>query len=296
MNRRSLYGCIEAGGTKFVLGIAREPGEILRRAVVPTSTPTETLEAALAFFRQASVELGDYAAFGIASFGPVDLNQGSPGWGHIIDTPKPGWSRVDLVGPFANAFGCPVGFDTDVNGAILAESLWGAAQDDDVALYVTVGTGIGGGAIVAGYPLHGTRHPEMGHIRLERHSGDGDFPGICPFHGACLEGLASGPAIKARWGASLSELGPEHRANDVIAFYLAQLVVAQQALFSPRRIIVGGGVAKTPELLDRVRRESERLARGYFGTEDYARLIVQPGLGEQAGLLGGLALALRASS
>lgn len=294
MSDTALYGCIEAGGTKFVLGVAREPGTILRSVAVPTGTPTETIDAALAFFTEARAELGNYAAFGIASFGPVDLDRRSPGWGRIIETPKIGWSGVDLVGPFARAFNCPVGFDTDVNGAILAESLWGAAAGEAVAVYVTVGTGIGGGAIIAGHALHGARHPEMGHILPARHPDDVDFPGICPFHGACLEGLASGPAIKARWGASLSDLGPDHPAQEIVAFYLAQLVIAQQALLSPHRIVFGGGVTNAPGLLDRIRRQSERLSGGYFGTEDFTRLIVAPALGEHAGLLGGLALALKA--
>jgi len=289
-----LFGCIEAGGTKFVLGVARDPDTVLRTARIPTTTPDETLAAALEFFTAAQAEWGAVDALGIASFGPVDLDRSSPGWGRIVDTPKPGWSGTDLVGPFARALDCPVGFDTDVNGAILAESLWGAATGADIAVYVTVGTGIGGGALVEERPVHGSRHPEMGHILPRRHPDDRDFVGTCPFHGDCLEGLASGPAIAARWGASLSELGPDHPAHDIVAYYLAQLVVAQQALLSPRRIVLGGGVLGTPGLLDRVRDHAARMANGYFGTHDYATLIVAPGLGDRAGLLGALALAQRA--
>lgn len=286
-----LFGCIEAGGTKCVLGVATGPEAVLRTARVPTTSPDQTIGAALDFFRAAAADFGAFAAFGIASFGPVELDLRSPGWGRIGDTPKPGWSGADMAGPFERAFGCPVGFDTDVNGAILAEHLWGAAQGADVAVYVTVGTGIGGGAIVAGRPVHGLRHPEMGHMLPRRHPDDLDFAGICPFHGDCLEGLASGPAILARWGMSLSELPPGHPGPAIIADYLAQLVVAQQAILSPRRIVFGGGVLATPGLLDRVRARARALGSGYFG--DDSGLIVAPGLGERAGLLGALALAQR---
>lgn len=287
------FGCIEAGGTKCVLGVATGPDAVLRTARVATISPDRTIGAALDFFRAAATDFGAFAGFGIASFGPVELDLRSPGWGRIGDTPKPGWSGADMAGPFWRAFGCAVGFDTDVNGAILAEHRWGAAQGADVAVYVTVGTGIGGGAIVAGRPVHGLRHPEMGHMLPRRHPDDRDFAGICPFHGDCLEGLASGPAILARWGASLSELPAGHPGATIIADYLAQLVVAQQAIMSPQRIVFGGGVLATPGLLDRVRVRARALAGGYFG--DDSALIVGPGLGDRAGLLGALALAQRAS-
>lgn len=290
-----LFGCVEAGGTKFVLGVARAHDAVLRTHRIPTTGPEETLAAALAFFRQAAEELGAFAAFGIASFGPIDLDRLSPGWGRITDTPKVGWSGTGLAGAFGRAFSCPIGFDTDVNAAALAESLWGACVGADIAIYVTVGTGVGGGALVEERPIHGHRHPEMGHIPLRRHPQDRDFAGICPFHGDCLEGLASGPAIHARWGASLSDLAPDHIGHDVVAFYLAQLVVAQQAILSPRRIVLGGGVMATPGLVDRIRAQAERLAGGYFGTADYAALVVPPALGDRSGLLGALALAQRAA-
>lgn len=285
------YGCIEAGGTKFVLGVARDRDTVLRRERIPTTTPDETIAAAIAFFSAAGAAFGPCESFGIASFGPVVLDRTAPDWGRVAATPKPGWSGADIVGPFATAFGRPVGFDTDVNGAILAEGRWGAAATADVAVYVTVGTGIGGGALVAGRPVHGLRHPEMGHMIVRRHPDDRDFAGTCPFHGDCLEGLASGPAIAARWGTSLSHLPPDHPAHGIVAFYLGQMVVAQQALLSPQRIVLGGGVMGTPGLLDRVRVEARRLAAGYFGTEDYDALVVPPALGDQAGLIGALALA-----
>ena len=291
MTEAPLYGCIEAGGTKFVLGIARDANTVLRTARVPTTAPQETLGAALAFFAEGQAAFGRFDAIGIASFGPVDLDPLSPRWGRIAGTPKPGWRGIDLAGPFGSAFDCPVGFDTDVNGAVLAESLWGAAAGTDVAIYVTVGTGIGGGALIEGRPVHGSRHPEMGHMLPRRHADDRDFAGICPFHHDCLEGLASGPAILARWGVPLCDLAVDHPAHAIVAWYLAQLVVAQQAMLSPRRIVLGGGVLGTPGLLDKVRAQAAELSGGYFGTGDYADLIVAPGLGDRAGLLGALALA-----
>ncbi len=292
----TLYGCIEAGGTKFVLGLVDDERTILDSLRLPTEAPDVTIPAALNFFRTAVARHGPIAAMGIASFGPVEVDRHSPRWGHIAATPKPHWSGVDLAGPFARAFGCPVGFDTDVNGAALAEGLWGAGAGTDIVTYVTIGTGIGGGVMVEGRPVHGLRHPEMGHFAVARHPLDPDFPGNCAFHGTCLEGLASGPAIAARWGASLSDLPADHPAHQIVAFYLGQLVVAQQAMLSPRRIIFGGGVMATPGLLQRVRDAAARQAADYFGVAaaDYAALVVPPGLGDQAGLLGALALAQRA--
>lgn len=292
-----LHGCIEAGGTKFVLGLVDDRRTIVEATRIPTQAPGITLSAALNFFHRAARRHGPIAAFGIASFGPVDVDRSSPTWGHVLATPKPHWSGVDLAGPFGDAFDCPVGFDTDVNGAALAEGLWGAARDVDVATYVTIGTGIGGGALVDRRPIHGLRHPEMGHFTPARHPADTGFAGVCDFHGGCLEGLASGPAILARWGAPLCDLPPDHQAHAIVAFYLAQLVIVQQALLSPRRIIFGGGVMATSGLLDRVRREAARQAAGYFGVEaaDYYALIVPPALGDRAGLFGALALAQRAA-
>lgn len=287
----SLFGCIEAGGTKFVLGLADADGAFLAAERVPTTTPAETLAAVDRFFDAAPAPI---AAIGIASFGPVGVDRGRADWGQILDTPKPGWSGIDLAGPLAVRHACPVGFDTDVNGAILAEHRWGAAQGCSVATYVTVGTGIGGGVVIDGRAVHGLRHPEMGHIRLKRHEADRDFAGACPFHGDCLEGLASGPAISARWGTSLSHLASDHVAHEVVAFYLAQLVIAQQALLSPERIVLGGGVMATPGLIDRIRATAANLANGYFGVDDYAALIAPPALGDEAGLRGALALAIDA--
>lgn len=274
-----------------MLGVARDHRAMVATARVTTTTPSETMAAVLDFFHRVAADHGDVAAFGIAAFGPIDVDRGSPGWGRIARTPKPGWTGADLTGPLGAAFGVPIGLDTDVNGALLAESRWGAARGVDVASYVTVGTGIGGGAMVEGRLVHGSRHPEMGHLLVRRHPADQAFAGVCPFHGDCLEGLASGPAIEARWGTNLSALPDDHPAHDMIAFYLAQLVVAQQALLSPCRIIFGGGVLAREALLPRIGAQAAALGGGYYGTPDYAALVVAPALGDRAGLLGGLALA-----
>ena len=189
-----IVGGIEAGGTKFVCAVGTGPGDLRAVERFPTTTPEETLGRAIAYFRDRPV-----AAVGVGSFGPVDVDPDSPTWGHVTSTPKPGWQGADVAGGVARALGVPVGFDTDVNAAALAEHRWGAAQGLDTFVYLTVGTGIGGGGLIAGRRLHGLTHPEMGHIRVPRVPGD-DFAGVCPYHGDCWEGLASGPAIEARWG------------------------------------------------------------------------------------------------
>ena len=253
---------------------------------IETTTPEATIAAMVEWFRAQ----GRLDAIGVASFGPLELDRSSPSWGHIGKTPKPYWSGADIAGPLQEALGCPVAIDTDVNGAALAEYHWGAGQGQRSMLYFTIGTGVGGGAVVDGQILHGLSHPEMGHMSLPRHPGDIEFAGICPFHGACLEGLASGPAIKARWGMSLSQLPADHPAHDIIAFYIAQTVVTMQAIFAPGRIIFGGGVMGTPGLIDRVRQQTVTLGGGYF-RGDPNEIVVLPGLGDKAGLLGALVIA-----
>lgn len=280
------YGLVEAGGTKFVLGVATDKDCIQSSTRIETTTPAETLGAMVDWFRLQ----GPIDAFGIASFGPLELDPASPDWGHIGTTPKLHWSDADLAGSLIRAFGCPVTIDTDVNGAALAEFRWGAGQGQKVVLYFTIGTGVGGGAIIDGKILHGLSHPEMGHFRLQRHAADQNFGGCCPFHGDCLEGLASGPAIDARWGQSLSHLAADHPAHDIIACYLAQTAVTMQSIFEPGRIIFGGGVMGTPGLLQKVRDQAIVLGNGYF-RGDPNDIIVPPGLGDRAGLLGALVLA-----
>ena len=289
----SLYACIEGGGTKFVVGIARSPDEVLATARFPTTTPAETLGAVAGWFREQTAHHGPVAALGIGSFGPIELDPASSEWGHVLNTPKPAWRGADVCGPLATALGVPIGLDTDVNAAAIAEHRWGAAQGHRVAAYVTVGTGIGGGMIVGGKPVRGVTHPEIGHLPARRHPDD-DFPGICPVHGDCIEGLAAGPAIIARWGASLSDLPADHPGREIVAWYLGQLAVTLQAVLEPGRIVFGGGVLGTPGLLDGIRRHAAAIGAGYYrGRAE--EVIVQPGLVDRAGLLGALALAMDAA-
>ncbi len=289
-----LFGCIEAGGTKFFVGIVDRDRVVLDRARFATTTPEEILGTVEHWLVEAQQKFGALSALGIASFGPVELNRDAETWGFITDTPKPGWRGTNFGQRFQTKFGLPVGFDTDVNGAALAEARWGAGRDQTVSAYITIGTGIGGGVIVNGAPHHGLSHPEMGHFRPPRHVLDQDFSGTCPFHRDCYEGLASGPAIEARWGVSLSELPSDHAAHEIIAWYLGHLTVALQGILEPGRIIMGGGVMETPDLLNRVHRAATLLGGGYFrGKPD--EIIVAPELGDRMGLLAGLALAMDAS-
>jgi fructokinase len=289
------YGAIEAGGTKFVCAVGSGPDDIQAQVRIPTTTPRETLGRCLEFFRaQPPLE-----ALGVACFGPIDLRPGSPRYGHVTTTPKQGWRDANVVGPLQAALGVPVGFDTDVNGAVLGEWRWGAARGLSSALYVTVGTGIGGGALLDGQLAHGLVHPEMGHLLLPREVDDAAFEGVCPFHGGrCWEGLASGPAIERRWGRPAELLPPEHPAWDLEARYLASALTTLVLVLSPERVILGGGVSRAPGLLPLVRaRLLERLG-GYVAADAVTRhvdsYVVAPLLGDRAGVAGALALAERA--
>lgn len=293
-----LYGGIEAGGTKFVCAVGTGPDDLRAEVRFPTTTPQETIRRALEFFRDQQDRLGGgIRAIGIASFGPVDPNPASPTFGHITSTPKPGWQNVDLAGEIRRGLNLPVGFDTDVNGAALAEGLWGAAQGLDTFIYLTIGTGIGGGGMVGGRRLHGLLHPEMGHIRIPHDRQADPFAGICPYHGDCLEGLASGPAIAARWGAPPEDLPPDHPAWALEAHYLALALANFICTLSPQRIILGGGVMQQPHLFSRIRAEVPRLLNGYIPArpildeEEMQAYIVPPALGARAGVLGAIALA-----
>jgi len=282
------FGLIEAGGTKFVLGVADATRTIFARERIPTTTPEETLGAAVDWF---AAQGCDYAAIGIASFGPLDLDPASSGFGCVRATPKPHWSGASLIAPFAEHFGVPVALDTDVNGAALSEARWGAGAGLGSVLYLTIGTGIGGGFCSHGQLLQGLSHPEMGHIRMPRHPEDLEFAGICPFHGDCLEGLACGPAVIARWGKSLSELPEGHPGKRIIAWYIGRALATFQTIMEPARIVLGGGVTATEGLLELVRAEA-LAANGGYTVGKIDELIVPPGLGDNAGLLGALALAL----
>ncbi len=294
-----LFGAIEAGGTKFVCAVGDAEGRLLREHRFATTEPKATIAEALAFLRGAEAELGRIAALGIASFGPVELDRRSPRYGRILRTPKPGWSDADLLGALAEPFGCPAGFDTDVNAAASAEYRWGAAAGADSMVYVTVGTGIGGGVLVNGEALHGLLHPEIGHSYPRRHPFDRDFVGVCPFHGDCLEGLACGPAIAARSGASLDQLPHGHPQWDIEADYLAQLCANLVVTVSPRRIVMGGGVMSQQRLLPMIRDRLQVWLRGYIDRPELStnihEYIVAPGLGAKSGVLGALSLAVRAA-
>jgi fructokinase len=277
------FGAIEAGGTKFVCGVGTGPDDLVT-TTIPTTTPDETLKHVTAFFEGQSV-----VAIGIGSFGPVDLNPSSVKYGYVTSTPKEGWRDTDLVGAVKRTLGVPVAFDTDVNAAALGESRWGAAKGARNCVYITVGTGIGGGAIVEGSLTHGGAHPEMGHMRVP-HDFDADpFPGCCPFHGDCLEGLACGVAIHKRWGAAGDTLPLDHPAWRLESHYLALAVANLAFVLSPEVVILGGGVMKKDGLLGRVASEVSGLLNGYIG----APSIVAPGLGGRSGVLGALALASR---
>jgi fructokinase len=281
---------VETGGTKVICAVGTGPEDIRARLRIPTGEPRATLREAVTFFRDQAV-----AAIGIASFGPVDLDPGSPTFGFITTTPKPRWAHTDVTGPFRSALGVPVGFDTDVNGAALGEHTWGAARGVDPIIYITVGTGIGGGGIVNGRLLHGLVHPEMGHVRIPHDRVADPFAGACPYHGDCLDGLASGRALAERWGAPAETLPPTHPAWTLEAEYLALGLVSIIAVLSPRRIILGGGVLQHRPLLPRVRRRVVELLAGYVGAREVVAgvdaYVVPPALGEDAGVLGALALA-----
>ncbi|MBX7484018.1 ROK family protein [Qipengyuania sp. 6D47A] len=280
---------IEAGGTKFVVGVAKATVLPTARTVIPTTRPAETLAAVTDWLR----EQGPIRAVGIASFGPVELDPASPRWGHITETPKPGWNDCDLAGIVGEALGVPVGFDTDVNGAALAEFVYGAGKGMRSLVYVTVGTGIGGGLVVDGRILSGAGHPEMGHFYPRRSAKDWNFIGACPYHGDCLEGLISGPAIQRRWGARLSDLPDDHQAHGIVADYLAQLCHTIFALTATETIVLGGGVMATTGLLDRVRSRANAIGGCYFPGRA-RQTIVAPQLGSAAGLVGAIELGRRA--
>ena len=280
------YGAVEMGGTKTLCAAGSSPDDLSTIVTVPTTDPEETLGRVVELMRAESPD-----AIGIAAFGPLDLVRGRVGV-----TPKEGWSGADLLGPVRGALDVPIGLDTDVNGAALGEGRWGAAQGLRAFVYVTVGTGIGGGALVDGEPVHGLGHPEMGHLSVRRHPDD-DYPGICRLHGDCLEGLASGPAIEHRSGVPGEDLsGAEMvRAIEIEAFYLAQMIRNLIYVLAPEEVILGGGVSRLPGLVKRVNERLVDELSGYPGLPEHASgFVVPPGLADISGLAGGLVLAERA--
>jgi fructokinase len=295
-----LLAGVELGGTKCVCILGTGPDDVRATERLPTGEREATLKAVEAVLDRWRAQFGAPRALGIASFGPVDLRPGSPTWGHITSTSKAGWVDTDVAPRIARRVGVPVGLDTDVNGAALAEGRWGAARGLDDFAYVTVGTGIGVGSIVRGRSIFGINHTELGHIRVARVKGD-TFAGVCPYHGDCIEGLASGPAIEARAGKPAAELAPDDPAWDFVVHGLAQLMHTMVLTTAPARIFLGGGVMSAQaHLFERIQHELERSLAGYVGAPEVgpglAQFIVPPGLGTMAGPLGALALAADADS
>ncbi len=296
ITRKPVYGGLEAGGTKCICAIGHGPREILAQARIATTRPEETIARTMDFFSSAMTQHGPLAGLGIASFGPAQVRPDAADYGCIGETPKAGWSGIPLREAFLS-LGAPIAFDTDVNGAGLGEARLGAGRGLGTFAYVTIGTGIGVGVINQGRPRLGSSHYEMGHIYPLR--GSDNFAGTCPFHGNCLEGLASGPAIVARWGTTLESLGPDHPASALEAHYLAHLCVTLVHCHAPERIILGGGVMHAPGLLEMVRVKTQKLLGDYPGPasgktslDDY---IVAPKLGDQAGISGALVMAMDAA-
>ncbi len=294
-----LLGGIEGGGTKFVCAVGTGPHSIRAEARFQTTSPEETMALVVDFFKQQEKNFGKLSSIGFACFGPLDPNPGSPTFGHILPTPKPGWTNANVVGILRNSFDVPIAFDTDVNGAALGEWRWGKGQGLQNFIYLTVGTGIGGGAFVEGKLLHGLIHPEMGHVPLSHDKVKDPFEGVCPFHGDCFEGLASGVAIEKRWKRSGNTLAKDHPAWDLEAEYIAQALASYSFTLSPQRIIIGGGVGSLEHLLPKIQQKTKQFINGYIQSsailEHIETYIVNPGLGNRSGMLGAIALAEQAS-
>lgn len=285
-------GAIEAGGTKIVCGYGNEQGIIEDRVSFPTEQPEKTLEKVVAYFKDKQVE-----AIGVGSFGPINIDPASPEYGYVTTTPKPGWTNYPFLPTLKSAFDVPFGWDTDVNAAAFGEATWGAAKGLDSCVYYTIGTGVGVGVYAEGKLVHGLVHPEGGHILTRRHPDD-TYEGFCPYHGDCLEGIAAGPALEGRWKVKGSELPEDHPAWAMEAFYIGQAVAGTILMLSPKKVILGGGVMHQKQLFPLIREEVRRNLNGYVrasavleGIDDY---IVPPGLGDNAGLCGSLALGLKA--
>ena len=285
-----IIGALEAGGTKMVMAILNESGEILDRKTIPTRTPEETMPEIGDYFAEKKAE-----ALGVACFGPIDVHKNSPTYGHILETPKLAWRGCDILGYLRERLHVPMAFDTDVNGSALGEYRFGAARDVDSCVYITIGTGIGIGVIAEGRPVHGALHPEGGHIIMKRMAGD-DFPGVCPSHGDCFEGMAAGPALEKRFGVPAYLLKDREDVWELESWYIAQAIVNYICILSPRRIILGGGVMKQEQLFPLIRKKVPEMINGYLDfpeLHDMAHYIVAPGLGDDQALLGCLHMALQ---
>ncbi len=284
-------GALEAGGTKMVCAIGDETGRIFEQISIPTRTPEETIPELTAYFKERGVE-----ALGIGCFGPIELDRRSPKYGYITSTPKLAWREFDMAGAFAGALGCPVGFDTDVNASVLGEVTFGQAKGLSCVIYLTVGTGVGGGIYIEGRLLHGMLHPETGHVLITPRKDD-PYGGRCPYHKNCLEGLASGPAIEERWGDKAANLADRPEVWELEADYIAQALTGYILTLSPQMIILGGGVMHQTQLFPLIREKTARLLSGYIRTkrlDDMERYIVPASLGDDQGIMGCLELAARA--
>jgi fructokinase len=280
-----LFGSIEAGGTKFVCAVGNDQGQIIKRVSFPTTTPSETMQQVFDFFDPDHLK-----AIGIGSFGPIDVNPNSQTYGYIKNTPKPSWANYNFVGAIKSRFEIPVGWSTDVNAAALSEAMKGAGAGLQSVLYLTVGTGIGGGAVIDGKILEGFSHPEMGHIKVQPHPKD-SFQGLCPFHHNCLEGMAAGPTIEARLKQKGNEIDRNHEVWGFLAHYLAQALYTYTFVLSPDIIILGGGVMKSGHLLPKVKIELVELIANYVEIPPIDNYIRLPALGDDSGIIGGLLLA-----
>jgi len=286
-----ILGALEAGGTKMVCAIGDETGKVLERISIPTKTPEETMPEMISYFKEKNIE-----ALGIGCFGPIDPDLKSETYGYITSTPKLAWQNFNIVGAFKEALGVPVGFDTDVNASALGEATFGITKGLDCSMYLTVGTGIGAGIFINGELLHGMMHPEAGHILLKLHPED-TYAGKCPFHGNCFEGLAAGPAIEERWGKKAAELTDNEKVWEIEAFYIAQALVNYTMIFSPQRIVLGGGVMHQEQLFPLVRTKYKELMADYIRTKELQDLdsyIVPYSLNDNQGIMGCLQLAVRA--
>lgn len=282
-----MYGAIEAGGTKFVCAVSDEKLNIVERVSIKTTVSEETMDLVFKFFDKFELK-----SIGVGSFGPIDVNKKSKTYGYITNTPKKGWANYDFVGAIKEKYNIPVGWTTDVNAAALGELKKGAAENLDSCLYLTVGTGIGGGAVVNGKLLEGYGHPEMGHILVRKHKND-TYEGNCPFHKNCLEGVAAGPAIEARWGKKGDELACQNEVWEMEAYYIAQGLMTYTLTLSPERIVLGGGVMKQRQLFPLIRKELEKLMANYVSMPNLDEYIVPPALGDNAGITGCLLLAMQ---
>ncbi len=291
-----LLAAIEAGGTKYVCSVARNPEDPLLEIRFPTRSPEETVAEAVAFFEKASASHGKIDAMGIGTFGPADIDPASPHFGSILTTPKAGWTGYQVIGGIRSGLNqdFPIAFETDVNAAVIGEATYGVAKSCRNVAYVTIGTGIGGAFLHQGTLIHGRMHPEIGHLLVpDLDAAYGRNTNVCPFHSSCLEGRASGPAIEARWGMPGSELPSDHPAWELQAKYLAIGCLNLTAAWSPDMIILGGGVSRKPGLIERVREEFAKLTGGYWSLPRPDSYLQTPGLDQQAGIAGAFVLAQR---